>query len=212
MALVTTNLFTVLGKYVKTINVIDAYITAAEASKDEIFVEIELENLEDAFVGVPGQFESYKSGFAGWIQTLITNTTGVLTDEEYVLDELAISSFDVVSVLNAIYDHMDDADEYITPSVVTLGGADADIASTDIFNGTELPPALFVGRTLDGVNSPGNGVTAHIRYDGLESQLARSDTVYAKLTNNDTIGAESAQLFSTLPAVAHMGHLMRRQG
>lgn len=212
MALDTTGLFTVLGKYVKTINIFNGYITAVETQKDEIFAVLEDEGLQDLYVSLPAQTQGFKSAVSGWIQTLIQATTGVLTDPEYVLDELAIYQYDITSVLNALYDYMVDNTITIETSVVTLGGADVALqASGAVQQDTMFFPLLFASRTLDGVNSPGNGVSAHLRYDGIESQLARDGTIYAKLTSN-SVGNEAAQLHSELAVSGSYGTLPESPG
>lgn len=215
MALDFSGLMTVIGENVKKIDIFNTLISSLETYKDDIYTDMAAEGFQDQYVPLPAQFLSMKNAVSGWISTLISDVTTVLLEPDLVLDELSLYSYDVTSVLNGLYDYMDDNSETIETSVVTLGGTDIHqkaasatvgtfSAGTATTNGivftSDPPPVLFVSRILDGVNAPGNGVTAHIRYDGIESQLARSATITAEIVGNDTIGGETAQIYSPLTA------------
>lgn len=201
MALVTTDLLTVIGKYVKAINTWNGYLTALSTAKGEIFTVLEAEDLEDLYVDIPSQFEGFQSAVSSWISTLIGEVEDLLVDEEYVLENLPISSTGVTDVLNAIYDQMVDEADTIKSSVVSIGGSDTD-QTHFIFTQAGLSmtssPRVFVTRTLDGVNNPSSLVTAHTRYNNVESQLAKTCTVYAKVISSG-VGAENLQLFASSP-------------
>lgn len=201
MALDFTGLMTVIGENVKKIDIFNTLITSLETYKDDLYTDLAAEGFQDQYVPLPAQFLSMKNAVAGWISTLISDVSSVLIEPDLVLDELSIYSYDVTTVLNALYDYMDDNSQTIETSVVTLGGSDvalADSMAGDFSTSATLHPVLFVSRTLDGTSAPGNNVTAHIRYNGIESQLARSATITAELISNTTVGAETAQLYSPL--------------
>lgn len=214
MALNLTNLMTALGENIKKIDIFNTLITSLETYKDDIYTDLAAGGFQDQYSPYPAQFLSMKNSVASWISTLKSNCTNILLDTELVLDELPIYSFDITSVLNGLYDYMEDNSQTIETSVVTLGGADvntAAVASADdalaysyatgsVIADGNMPPVLFCTRILDGTSSPGNGVTAHTRYNNQESQLAKTATVYAELISNTTIGAETARIYSELPA------------
>jgi hypothetical protein len=204
MALDHDGLFKVIGKYVKAINIWMTYVTALNTSKGEIFTVLEEENLEDYYKSVPDQFAGFQSTITNWISSVILNTRDILLDRDYVIDELSIYNFQVTDVLNGLYDYMIDNAETIKSSVVTLDTNDVDKAASESLisiNDDPQYPILFCSRTLDGVNSPGNNVAAHLRYDGIESQLARSCKVTAELIDNSVVGSEIAQLYTGVTAV-----------
>lgn len=212
MALDHDGLFAVIGKFVKTINTVNGYISALNSAEGEIYTILNTEALQRYYadpVNIPAQFDSFQSQVTQWTSALITDVSNILVDRAYVIDQLNLRSFSTTDVLNALYDYMILNSESLKSSVVSLGGSDVDkaiycqgtLAETHGVTGQDpLYPALMVSRLLDGVNSPGNNVTAHLRYDGIESQLARSCTVYAELLTNE-INNESAQLYSGISAV-----------
>lgn len=200
MALNVTNLLTVVGKYVKTINTWNGYITALETAKDDIYTVLDNENLQDLYVDLPAQFEGFKSAVASWISTAISEIEDLLTDETYVLEELPIFSSDVTTVLNAIFDKMTTDNDTIKSSVVSLGGSDVDQNHTS-FTGSRSSGRLFVTRILDGVSDPSSLVDAHTSYNNVEGQLAMSCDTFGKVTSS-SIGAEVVQLFADSPSQA----------
>jgi hypothetical protein len=201
MALDITDLLTVMGKYVKTINTWNGYLTALSTAKGDIFTVLEAENLEDLYVDIPSQFTGFQDAVASWISSLIGEVEDILTDETYVLENLPISASDVTTVLNAIFDQMIEDADTIKSSVVSLGGLDQDeyyfIPSADAAS-TSSGPRVFVTRTLDGVNDPSSLVSAHTSYNNVESQLAKTANVYAKVISSAE-GSEVLQLFASSP-------------
>lgn len=163
MALDLTDLHTVLGKYVKAINTWNGYLAALSTAKGDIFTVLEAEDLEDLYVDLPSQFTGFQDAVSSWISTLISEVEDVLTDEAYVLEELPIYATDVTSVLNAIFDKMEDDSATIESSVVTLGGQDIDVQSAAVSPSTAatIIGQLYASRRLDGVNDPSSLVTAH---------------------------------------------------
>jgi hypothetical protein len=201
MALVLNDLFTVVGKYVKTINTWNGYLTALSTAKGEIFTVLEAEDLEDLYVDIPSQFTGFQSAVSSWISSLIGEVEDLLVDETYILENLPIFTSDVTSVLNAIFDQMIVDEDTIESSVVTLGGSDTDQAkfvATTYAAGTAGGPSVFVTRTLDGVNDPSSLVSAHTSYNNVEGQLSKSGDVFAKVTSS-SLGAEVLQIFADSP-------------
>lgn len=205
MALDSTGLFTVIGKYVKAINTWNGYITTLETQKDDIYTVLDAEDLQDLYVDLPSQFLGFKSAVASWISSLIGEVEDILLDEDYVTDELPIFQRDVTTVLNAIYDYMVDNSLTIKSSVVSIGGSDADTGSAQILSGSASAylskPRIFVTRTLDGLTAPSDSVAAHTRYNNIEGQLSMSCTLKAKCISSSE-GAETMQIFSELDAEA----------
>lgn len=222
MALDHDGLFAVIGKYVKTINTVQGYITALDSAEDEIFAILEDEGLQIHYadpVSLPSQFDGFQSSVASWISSLIANVQSILLDRDYVVDQLNLYQFSITDVLNALYDYMVTSAETIESSVVTFDTEDVDkyndqsqVDGAGVIIGSNFFPVLFVSRTLDGVSAPGNNVPAHVRYDGIESQLARSATIYAELINNSSIGGEVARLYSGVAAVEPYGILTEDPG
>lgn len=200
MAFDHTGLFTVIGKYIKWINTLDGYIDALETSKDAVFTVLEAEDLEDLYIGLPTLTTSWQSSLNSWISSLISEVGKVLVDRDYVIEQLVLNATDVTTVLNTIYDYMVDNSYSFKPSVVSIGGSDTPVGVLDIAASPSEGGQVYIVRRLDGVNAPSSVVTAHQRYNQVESQLAKSTTVYARITTEpdaDTRG--SVELFSKAP-------------
>jgi hypothetical protein len=217
MALDSTGLFTVIGKYVKAINVWNGYISTMETLKDEIFDKLEDESLQDLYVDLPSQFLGFKTAVGSWIDSLIGEVEDILLDEDYVTDELPIFQRDVTTVLNAIYDYMVDNSLTIESSVVSLAASDTDKSSFAINSSTGGGYSgfnhgrVFITRKLDGLSDPSSTVTAHQRYANAEGQLSMSATHLARVISNSE-GAEVVQLFSEVDAQAPYGPTVEKPG
>lgn len=192
--------FAIVGQYVKPIDVFDGYIDVIETRKGTIQDIFETENVPDLYTTVPGIFAAMQGNVTTWINTLIADLQRLFVDRSYVLEQLPSNDRTTTGILNALYDYMLQNSETIQSSVVSLDGADVDLNASTLVGPDigSLTPRLFVSRTLDGVSNPGNGVQAHIRYSGIESQLARSTTVYAKTASNALL-TETAQVYSAGP-------------
>lgn len=204
MALNLTTLFTVIGKDVKQINEMVTYYAELETAKDATYAVMNTAGLQDLYAPLPNLYLGYYGNIAGWIQEIVSHMQSILTDEEFVLDELPIFASDITTVLDALFDYMVTNSSTLKASIVTLAGADADYSRVTFQTGVgSLPvgaigPSVFVSRLLDGVNAPSNRVGANVHYNNLESQLAMSCTVFAKC-NSSSPGGESLQLFSDSP-------------
>lgn len=189
--------FAIVGKYVKLIDQADGYIDAIESRKDEIQTIYGTEGILDTYITVPPLIDGIQQNITGWIQALVNDLENLITNRPYVIEQLQNEAFDVRSILHSLYDYMVTNGETIESSVVSLGGSDANEKASTNASGSngELYPRLYVSRILDGVNSPGNGAEAQAHYVGIEGQLARSTTIYAKLTSN-AAGSETCLLFS----------------
>lgn len=196
MAFDITGFFTIIGKYVKTINSVDGYIAAVESLKDEIAGAYSGEDLEDLYKNVPGIISTIQSGMSAGIDSLIADVGNLLLDRDYVTEQLDFYETGTVAVLNALYQYMINNSATIKSSVVSLGGSDVDRKFSGGANPTN-PGGLFLTRMLDGVNAPGNGVTAHTRYKGIEGQLARSTTVTAEVISTSGLNSETVQIYPT---------------
>lgn len=202
MALDHVGLFTIIGKYVKTVNLWNGYISAMTTQKNEIRDAYEAEDLHDIYATVPTVVADAQNGVSRSINALVGNLRNLLLDRDYVVEQLGMSSFSVSDVLNALFKYMTDGSITIDTSQVSIGGSDADFASSTMGQGGNpgqyAEPTLFCCRTLDGFNAPGNGVSANIYFSGLESQLARSTSVFGEIID-DREGQERIKLYSSGP-------------
>ncbi len=200
MAFDRTGFFTVLGKTIKLVDIIDGYIDAIETGKTAIYTVQAAESLQDLYAPYPALAAGFQDQFTSMINTLIDQSRTLFLDREYVIEQLVVSNQTVEGVLDAIYDNML-GDATIKCCIVSIGevGSTADVDET---NSSENQPfsaqdaVLFCSRKLDGVNDPGNGVAANARFFNQESQLARTTIVHAEVTDNSVVGSETVLLFS----------------
>lgn len=195
MAFDVTGFFTIVGRGIAGINEVVTCLSTLETAKSRIQTSLEEEGLHDLTAPLPGIFSSGQSSLTSIIQSVI-NFYGstFFTDRDYVIENLPTSNFDTASILGALYEYMVTNTETILASVVTIGGSDANWNATAVAT-TNIAPRLYATRTLDGVNSPGNGVVADARYVGIEGQLAKTTTIYAEVTSVFE-GQETAQIYS----------------
>ena len=191
MAINYTNLFTVLGKYIKTVDDHHALLSTIETLKGEIGTELENASLIRLFDSIPSTFDGFKSDVSGWISSIISQATVVLTDRDFVVEELPIINSDIESVLKGLIEDMVSQDEDVLESTVTIGSVTDNIS--DATSGD-----LLVDSTLDGITSPYPNAPAVKEYLGLTSQLAvDSDTVYCEcISDASGDGNETWKLFS----------------
>lgn len=202
MALDHVGLFTVLGKHIKAINLQNGYISAIETSKEEIRDAYEVEDLHDVYSSLPSRISQIQSSITSSIQNLISQCTTLLTDRDYVLEELPIFSYDINSVLDGLREYMVNNSLTIKTSVVSLGGADTPfnisrdtVSSATGALGTDRP-RLMCGRLLDGTNNPSSSIRAKSYYSNLESMSAMTTTVRAEIVSNPTLANTTARLFA----------------
>lgn len=197
MALNLTDLFTVIGKYVYAVNSVNGQFAELETIKDQIFDALEDEGLEEHYTELPAQIQTMQTSVTSWIATFISEIESVLTDEEYILENLPIFETTVTAVLNAIFDQMTTEGATIKSSITEIDTVDQDEAFFTV-SGDLGSINVYVTRILDGVNDPSDLVSAHTSYTNVESQLAKSATIYAKVLSASA-GAETLQLFASAP-------------
>lgn len=201
MALNLTTFFTIIGKDIKQVNEQVTYYTELETAKDAIYSVLNTAGQQDLYTSIPDMYLGFYSNVASWIQSLIGHAQLILTDEEFVLDELPIFASDPETVLHALFDYMVEQSSTLKASIVTLGGNDVDQNRFPISLGalgTSSAPSVFLTRTLDGVSPPSSTVSAHAGYNNLEGQLSMSSTIFAKVTSS-SLFSEVLQLFADSP-------------
>lgn len=189
-----TNLFTILGRYVKAVDELDAIHSTLDTRRANIESvhnsSSSLQTLDD----LPDVYTSAHASIQSAIQAHIAQAEKVITDYDLVTSNLNIprgSGLD--TVLRALFRDMVVNEYYVSPTS-PLGVA-SDPAPTDT---GALSPLL----TLDGYNSPKDGAAAFLDWDGEETQLVNDgETLIATCTadsysNGTSIDGEQFELVS----------------
>jgi hypothetical protein len=119
--------------------------------------------------GLDATFAAFESNISGFRQRLAQYVDATLTDRDTVTTQLpGLSGTDITTVLQALIQQANDDGQTVQRCGVSLGPVTA--ASSNIGNGT-----VMIDKILDGFNAPlRNRGFAHLRYNGLPSELAVS--------------------------------------
>ena len=198
------NLFQLIGKYIKHINILDTDLTDLNTQQTSIRTVLDSESYIDDYALVPSLFDGYKASMTSIITALITESKKPLTDRTNILSELRIPTFDFQGVLDGLHDYFTANSEHVLESIVTIDTADVDLDAIDISAAGSVAdadgPKVFITRTLDGLNPPSNTVSANSRYINLESHLSMPATLYFENLNNSAAGSESLAIYPNEPA------------
>lgn len=167
--------FRQLGKVIKYIN---TYLTLGQttlaADEDAIADALEAGNasnrreLVSAFQSFYASAKSLVTSL--WRKQLSDLGTKRLLDKTTILDELDVPSADISTVLDALITKMTVDSESVDANTVSIGSVTA--AAANVGNGTVL-----VTKVLDGVSRPGFNMPSHVKYNGVDSELACTDTM-----------------------------------
>lgn len=202
MAFSSTGFFTVMGKYIKAINVYDGYIDAIEAHKGAIYTVQAAQGVQDLYAPLPALFAGLEDQVTSWIFSLISDLQNLILNRDYVIEQLVVADESVNGVFSALFDYMVLNNVTIKTSVVSLAGSDVNEKASLAFDASAanssdlIGPRLYATRILDGFNPPGSGLQADSRYAGIEGQLSKSTTIYADIVG-DTPNNQVVRIYST---------------
>ena len=200
MAFNSTQLFTVLGKYIKAINAMDGFISTYGAIDTDLETIMNSQGYLEYYSDVPDMATSIQNGVTTWINNLITNSKNIFLDRENVLEELAISSFDFDTVLKSIHEYMYYSDKTFKESLITLGGDTGTGTTTILPSGTgpfTTTAKIIVSDKMSATQAPRSGFLANPLYNNVSSQLAASGTISLRCTSSGSIGSETIQLYGS---------------
>lgn len=185
--------FTRVGKLVKHINshLADA-TTTFPAELKAIADPYEAADLTLQIDGLYGFYEGLKAGTISLRQGLAAFVDRTLLDRDTVLEQLGVLNASISDVLTALHNQMLLDSKTINRSTVTLGSVTAVAGNQG--NGTAL-----VTKVLDGFNPPLQGGLAHLKYNGLNSELGvTSETMTLTCTadSNRDGTAEGSEQFA----------------
>jgi hypothetical protein len=164
MAINYTNLFQILGKYVKTLNVNFGMLADIQTGIDDIEGELELKTLNRLTSSVHNTLETNKRDVETWTTNLIAEISKVITDRDFVLEQLVTSSVDINSVLQELIKDMLANAESVKVNNFT---ADPFSASLSFISAKPTVSLLIYAITggYDGVTPPHPGWPASRHYE-----------------------------------------------
>ena len=209
MAINYTNLFTVLGKYVKAANSHDGFHTNIDTAYSDIEGILESNTLNRLVRNVEQVMDRAHDDVESWASGLINEVGTVLTDAEFVTDELNNSSSNVQEILATLIEDMNDNSESVnalTTNNGSLTGYDLILSGLSTGSGagqTKSGPYPVISSLLDGVSSPGQGMAANPEYNNVTSELpvpasagAGGPYLIAECTSTGGIDQETYSIYS----------------
>lgn len=190
MAVNYDDLFEDLGEFVQRINDFSALFSALDTDFSEIESDLDANGRQDILSGTFEIFEGFKGQLVGWIGAMQAKCTQRLTHRSTILEELRLESTGVQVVLAELIRDMIANSETVEISTVTVGSI------TDTKTNANAGGCL-VDKVLDGVNAPHANYQPNWYYNGVDSELAGSETMYVQcIRDSQSDGAtEGAETF-----------------
>lgn len=154
-------------------------------------------NQQDCFGDIVNQYGNTQTSMASLRSSLATMAQTRLQDTGTVLTPLAIQGNNIQTIIAALITQMATDSQTIRGNVCAVGSPT--YAAANVGTGIAIPSIV-----LDGVNSPRTGMNAHIRYNGVNSQVALNETMTLVCTQDSysdgrTAGQESFQWTGGVP-------------
>lgn len=197
MALDYIQTFSIVGSYLDKINDYFMYYATLDDDKGDIDFLFAGENLVRLGDGLTEDYNDFKSEVSGWISTLISRISAVLTDEELIGQNFSFGQTATLDLVwPALIHDMNENSESVDESTSTVGVIEYDTQNTEI-------GVLVTGTTLDGVTPPMAGAPIIREYAGLTTQLTPDDEILTLTCTSDsetgaTRGSETFQITGTL--------------
>ncbi len=161
-----SGLFVRIGKLLKYINSHLADATTNLPAELKAIADLyEAADLTGQIAGLYGTYDGFKAQVVGLRRSLASYANNTLLDPVTVLSQLGLVTADINAVTAALIQQMIVDAKTVQQCATTVGGVTA--AAANVGNGTAL-----VTKLLDGYNAPLLGGRSHIRYAGLNSELA----------------------------------------
>lgn len=171
MAINYTNLFTMLGKLVKSVNNVKTYYGELDTDVGAVQTAYSTYSQFSLLQRIPDTWRGFKDNVYNWIGQVNGQAFNLLTDRELILKELPIGSgTSIQEVLPLLMANMVANSQHVTKSVVTIGSVTTTSVNASVGE-------AFVDAVLDGYTSPGAGMPPSKAYNGLTTQLTEDDTV-----------------------------------
>ena len=196
-----TSLFTILGQYVISVNLIDDLATTdIDTYRSDLRTVLDSQGYLEYYKDIPNNTDAYKDTIAGWIATIIANSKNIFTDRDKIYEELPLTTFDFDSAFDAVFDFMVNATPAQSIEHANLsfdGTAYNNTVDLSANGATASSATIFLSSLLDGVSSPASGIVPNIRYTNLSSTFAKDTDVTFECTTANTPGTELLTLFPT---------------
>ena len=154
------------GKFLKYINTrLTRATTDLPAELTAIVAQAEAADLLLPQEGIATLYEDFKRTVTTERQQLAAYIDRIFTDRDTVLEQLRVPVADLNAVLTALLQDMTDNSREVKSCTVTLGPIV--VSGSNVGTGRVLTT-----KVLDGYNPPLQGAMSHIRYTGLNSELA----------------------------------------
>lgn len=196
MAVNYTNLFRGLGELVQRAERYFNLYPGFDTDLSEIEADFQAIGRGDIFSGVPEIIDGFKSNVLQWIGLITSRSVSLLTERESILEELRLESPDLNTVLLNLYRDMVDQAVTINRSTVTIGAVTADKVNGNAGN-------IMIDKILDGTSAPGARLSVNWEYNGVNSELTGSETMFVQVvqdssTDGQNEGNEEMRVFGSV--------------
>ena len=194
MAINYTTLFTVLGKYVKSINTFEGYFSELSTDQTDIEGVLEANNLSRLNSGLPTMFDKFKDDIEFWINSVQSETTRVLTDREFIQDNLSTKNTSRNEILTELANDMDANSETIKnslqlePTDVAFGSTSKTITRNYYLDNSSSPlPKAILPDYYGSAVPPANGPPSELN--------TKDVTLYVECISAETEGEETFVIY-----------------
>lgn len=168
MAVDYQTLFSDIGSLVRVINFYDA--TALELDRDAIQDQFDDSDMNHVVTGLFQTFDSAIQNVASFKNALAQIAEARLRDRDTIINELNLPSDSIQDVIPALITQMVADAQTVDATTCSIGTVSANSGNV----GTGL---VFVSKVLDGVTEPSFSYPAHLKYNGVNSELCINETM-----------------------------------
>lgn len=180
MAVNFTTIFTIMGKYIKKLNVDYGYIATLNTDQSDIETVLVAQSVTRLADGLGAMYDGFRGNITTWVQNIITRISGVLTDPALVTDQYAFGANPgIQAVLIRMIKDMSLNDKNVTASAMTTNSITRSVTHSEA-------GFLVVGTKLDGVTPPMSGAPPVPEYAGLTSLLYPDDETITFTCSQDS--------------------------
>lgn len=182
MALDHTSLFENIGEYLEAIRGFRTLFTTLDGYEAEITNELEENADYQSLDGVHGLFVGFKDQIVGWCDSLSGQIENLLMDRDTVLNQVpgVGPNPTIDTLLSAFIRHSKEYQLTVLESTVTVSSPAASSRPDGSANIGDV--TILADKVLDGFSEPGDGMSAHPEYAGLNSQLTVNTTETVTVT------------------------------
>ncbi len=194
MAINFTDLFTVIGKYIKTLNTLFGKLTEITTGLSDIEGVLEANTLNRLTVDLHLTFERMKRDVEGWTNDIIGELREVvITDRAFVRDKLVLQNTDFNSIMQEVINEMNSQAKDVLLSTMT-----GLTTQTSLIEGKDTV-ILLTDPKLDAISSPVDNALSSLEYINENSQFFMPADLFLECATAPSDGEETLRWIAKDP-------------